>query len=237
MKQRKMKNKVDFSNYQFRCSQLGKLMTNPRAKKDKLSVTTMSYLQEVYIAEVFNREREIESKYLDKGNYAEEDSLTLVTSVFDRLLVKNKDHLKNEFITGTPDVVEKDNVLDIKTSWDIWSFAKADGKNKDYYWQLQGYMNLTNKKKAILAYTLVDTPIHLIVDEQKRRAFHAGIMDNDSELAKLEEAVEQNMIFSKDIPEEMRVKTFAFDYDEAGIAKLQERIVDCREYLNSLTGL
>lgn len=228
--------KVDFSNYQFRCSQLGKLMTNPRSKSELVSETTKSYLLEVYIAEVFGREYEIESKYLDKGNFAEEDSLTLVTNQLGRLLVKNKERLSNEYIAGTPDVIEKDSILDIKTSWNIFSFAKADGGNKDYYWQLQGYMWLTGKKQANLAYTLVNTPVHLIADEKSRRAYKAGIIDDNEALAELEAVIDNEMIFD-DIPEEVRMKLFHFDYNEADIEKLKDRIEKARMYLNQMQGL
>jgi|LDZT01.1.fsa_nt_gi hypothetical protein len=226
----------DFSNHKFRASGLGHLMTNPRSKKAKISKTTEQNLLEIYIGEQFGRYYEIENKYLDKGNYAEEDSLTLVTNQLDRLLVKNKEHLENDWIKGTPDIIEDDNVLDIKTSWNIFTFANADGSNKDYYWQLQGYMWLTGKDKAILAYTLVDTPEHLIYQEVQRKAYKRGIIDTDKEYEKLEEEIRFQMVY-KDIPEELRMKLFYFERNDEDIEKLKERIVDCREYLNSLNGL
>jgi hypothetical protein len=228
--------KHDFSNHKFRCSGLGHLMVNSRSKKDKVSKTTQQNLLEIYIGQQFGRYYEIESKYLDKGNYAEEDSLTLVTNQLDRLLVKNKEHLENDWISGTPDIIEDDNVLDIKTSWNIFTFAKADGFNKDYYWQLQGYMWLTGKDKAILAYTLVNTPEHLIYQEVQRKAFKQGIMNTDKEYQKLEEEVSYQMVYD-DIPEDLRMKLFYFERNDEDIEKLKERIGDCREYLNSLNGL
>lgn len=228
--------KYDFTNHKFRCSGLGHLMVNPRSKSEKISETTKQNLLEIYIGKQFGRFYDIESKYLDKGNYAEEDSLTLVTNQMGRLLVKNKEKLENEFICGTPDVIEKENILDIKTCWDIFTFAKADGSNQLYYWQLQGYMWLTGKDKAILAYTLVDTPQHLIFSEVQRKAYKLGIADNDEERQKLEEDVEFQMTY-KDIPEDKRMKLFMFERNDADIEKLRSRIVDAREYLNSLTGL
>ena len=228
--------KIDFSDYKFRCSALGNLMVNPRSKSELVSETTKSYLLEVYIAEQFKREREIESKYLDKGNYAEEDSLTLVTKQLDRLFVKNKDRLSNDFICGTPDVIQPNEIIDIKTSWDIWSFAKADGSNKDYYYQLQGYMWLTERVKARLVYALVDTPEHLIVAEKSRQAYRLGIMGDDKALDEMETKLDTNMTYS-DIPEDLRVKIFEFDYDQNAIEDLKQKIVNARVYLNSLSGL
>lgn len=232
--------KVDFSKTKFRCSQLGNLMVNPRAKSQKLSETTKSYLLEVYIAEAYGREKEIGSKFLDKGNYAEEASLTIVTNVLDRLLVKNRFNFENDFITGTPDVVEDsekaDQVLDIKTSWDIFTFAGADGRNKMYYWQLQGYMWLTNKQSATLAYTLVDTPDFLIYNEVQKKAYHLGIVNDDAQMNELEDKLRADLTY-EDIPEIERVKLFQFERNDEDIEKLKERIVDAREYLSNISRL
>jgi hypothetical protein len=211
-------------------------MTNPRSKKESVSETTKSYLLEIYIAEVFGRDKEIESKFLDKGNYAEEDSLNLVTKVDDKLYIKNKERISNEFIIGTPDVIVEDKIIDIKTSWDIWTFAKADGSNKDYYWQLLGYMALTGKKKARLVYTLVNTPEHLIVSEKTRRMYKYMLEDGSDEMALMEEQVEREMTFD-DIDEKLRIKSFEFDYIQKDYDLLIERIASCRHYLNEIQGL
>ena len=265
---------VDFSNYKFRCSSLGKLMTTPKEqitekqlktigemeikkglkgltdkqqteldrlieKRDnspRLSKTTMTYLKEVYIEEVFGRHKDLESKYLDKGNFAEEDSLTLVTNVEKKMYVKNKEELSNDFISGTPDVIEKDEIIDIKTCWDIYTFFDKDESNKDYFWQLQGYMKLKEYGKARLIYTLVDTPEHLIVSEKTRRTYKNLIEEGSKEMAEMEAEVELNMTF-KDIPEKMRMKSFEFKYDKESMDILEGRIIASREYLSTLSGL
>lgn len=229
-------NKKDFSDYKFRCSSLGYLMTNPRSKSEKLSETTKQYLLEIYIEEVFGRKYEPESKYLEKGNFAEEDSLDLVTRLENKIYIKNKETLENDFIKGTPDIINGDSIIDIKTCWDIWTFAKTDGTNKNYFFQLQGYMALTGKKKARLIYTLVNTPDHLIVSEKTRRMYKEMIEDGSEAMAEMEKEVEFNMIFD-DIPESLRAKAFAFVYDEEVINLVYERVKSAREYLNSMSGL
>jgi hypothetical protein len=37
-----------------------------------------------------------------------------------------------------------------------------------------------------------------------------------------------------EIPESDRIKTFEFDYDAQVIEKLQARVIECREYINTL---
>lgn len=39
----------------------------------------------------------------------------------------------------------------------------------------------------------------------------------------------------ENVPKEYRVKKFYFEYDPEIIAKLQERVLLCREYINQLT--
>jgi len=88
---------MNFDNYKFRCSSLGKIMTNPRNKKDILSQTAKSYLMEVFIKEVYGREKDIYSEEMEKGNYTEQDSLTLIQHYYnDGLILKNQETIENE---------------------------------------------------------------------------------------------------------------------------------------------
>jgi len=60
--------KVDFSNYKFRASGLVHLMTNSRSKSNSIGDTTKTYLRDIYIKEVFGREKvDVDNKYTKKG--------------------------------------------------------------------------------------------------------------------------------------------------------------------------
>jgi hypothetical protein len=226
---------MDFSNYKFRCSSLGKLMTNARSKSEPLSATTKSYLKEIYIEEVYGRKKEIKSKFLEKGKFAEDDSLGLATDHYKRLLIKNEETLENDWIKGTPDIMLGDvKILDVKSSWDLFTFFDVDGTNKDYYWQLQGYMNLTGRKEAELAYCLVDTPLHIIVSEKNKMQWALGLQEGTPEFDEMETEVEKNMTFG-DIPAEKRIKTYSFEFNEEGFEQLKQKIALCRIYLNSIS--
>ncbi len=213
----------------FRCSKLGSIMTPPKAKKDILSKTCTSYLDELWISLKYGREKDIINKYVQKGIDVEEDSITLYTNVTGRFLVKNEQRFENEYITGTPDIIT-DRVVDIKSNWDIWTFDKAE-MTRDYYWQLMGYMWLTGKKKATLAYCLVDAPEDLIHDELRRLSWRMGMIDTQDPLyVEAEEKVKMNMTFG-DIPEEERVKEYHLEYNLDDIEKLKAQIILCLEYL------
>lgn len=229
-----LKNK-EFNEYKFRCSGFGNLMTDPRLKSETLSETTKSYLLECWVKSKYGREKDISNKYMEKGLFCEEDSLDLVSKVvYQRPVFKNKARYENEFITGTPDLITGEHVLDIKTSWDIFTFFNAE-VSKAYYWQLQGYMALTGKRTAVLCYCLVNAPEHLIEDEKRRLAWKMGLIDPESNAKYLEKAkqIEKNMTFT-DIPESDRVIKFQIEYNEADVQRLYSRIEQCRTYMNEL---
>ena len=209
-------------------------MVEPRSKKEKLSETTKSYLLELWIEEVWGRKIEFSNKYTEKGILCEEDSLDIASDHYKRFLLKNKERYTNDFICGTPDVILEDVVIDIKSSWDMKTFMQADGKNKDYYWQLQGYMDLLSFDNSELAYCLSDAPEHLIVSEKNNIFYNKGLDPQTEEYMVLEAQVEKNMMFD-DVPKNKRIKTFQFTKNTKDLERLYSRIIDAREYLGTLS--
>lgn len=232
---------MDFSKTQFRCSSLGHIMTESRSKSDPISETTKTHLIDVYVANKYGRQDEIQSKYIEKGLAVEEDSITLYSRVKKLYFQKNEKHIANTHIKGTPDmfigesVMSSDVIIDIKSSWDLYSFMRTLTKdvNKMYYWQLQGYMALTGAKGAILAYCLVDTPQPLIEDEKRRLMYKMGVIDpagNDL-YEEACEALEKAMTFG-DIPMSERVIEFTIDRNDEDIKRIYKRVEECRLWLS-----
>lgn len=224
---------MDFTTYKFRCSSLGKLMTEARSKSETLSETTKTYLRELFIEEVFGRKKDFSNKFTEKGLYTEEDSLELMQNHYGKLIIKNKELFENEYIKGTPDIILSDRIADAKSSWDIFTFFGADGTDKNYYWQLQGYMWLVGRQNADLVYCLNNAPEHQIVQEKSKRMYQRGLIDGTVEFNEMELEVEKDMIFD-DIPAQKRIKVFSFEADGSGIDALINRIMEARGYLNQL---
>ena len=132
----------------IRCSQhLGKIMTNSRSKSEVLSKTCKTYLQELAIEEMYGIRKEFSSRYTDKGNLVEDESISLAQEVLDfGLMYKNEEHFNNDFLTGTPDVNTDTILLDVKSSYDATTFPFFA---EDYYYP-KGYMALCNKRKSVL---------------------------------------------------------------------------------------
>lgn len=227
-------NKVDFSNYKFRASGLVHLMTNSRTKSDPLGESTKTYLRDIFIKEAYGRERlDFKTKYTDKGIQCESDSLDLVQKVTKQTYFKNKSGFENKWIKGTPDIIiPKDHIKDIKTSWDIWTYAKADEKvAKDtYFYQMLAYMWLTETEKAELLYCLVNTPEEIIASEAYKASFQfPEIGESDEAMTKFR----KNYIFD-DIPAKERIKSFWFESSEEEIEAVKNKVILAREYLAQL---
>lgn len=234
---------MDFSKQLFRASGIGHLMTEPRSKAAReageLSETAKTHLVDIFVSERYGRNTDIHNKYVEKGLAVEEDSITLYSRVKKQFFKKNEEHLSNDYIKGTPDLFMGDDirsasvVIDIKSSWDIYTFtrAKVSEINSGYWWQLQAYMALTGAKVAKLAYCLVNTPETLIIDEQRKLFYRMGAvtMENPDYIAACEE-LEKAMTFD-DIPMEERVHEFSIERDDAAIDAMYSKVLKARAEL------
>ena len=217
----------------IRSSAIGKIMTNPKTKGESLSQTTKTYLQELAVQEVYNIRKEFSSRYTDKGNEVEELSIALCNDVLGLgFIYKNEEHFSNDWITGTPDVNTNEILLDVKSSWDATTFPFFDTelKNKDYFYQLQGYMWLVGKTDALLCYCLIDTPLQIVEDEIRREHWKASLIEESLDLRAF---VQAKHTFGH-IPKEKRLKVFKIAKDEKVIEEIKTRIEQCREYYNEL---
>lgn len=227
---------MDANNIKFRCSSLGHLMTDPRSKSETISETTKTHLVDVFVSNKYKRNTDISNRYTNKGMMVEEDSLTLYSRHKKRFFKKNVESMSNEFIKGTPDIITDTVVIDIKSSWDIFTFFRnnnPDKLNKMYYWQLQGYMALTGRKNALLVYCLVNTPEILIGDEKRKLSYRMGVIDSSVDKTYIEACAEiDRLMIYDDIPMEERVFEIFIERDDAAIERLYSRIKDCRAYMN-----
>ncbi|MCE4064309.1 hypothetical protein LXM63_04330 [Chryseobacterium gleum] len=233
-----------------------------KEEKPELSKGVVTHLTDIHKGFFMKRDRQISNKFTEKGIIVEEKSITLYSEVKNTLFLKNQKYYKNKFIHGTPDNVQK-KVRDMKNSWSLDSFPMYETVigNKDYEWQLQGYMELTGIKEAELVYALVDTPNKIIVDELRRLDWKQGIYDINGNVKEdriplvvetvtnmiyteqgLDEFCQESMSIEKkwftdffEIPKELRIKVFELEYSKEAIQALYEQIRLCRERLNSLT--
>lgn len=217
----------------IRCSAIGKIMSNPRSKGELLSATTKMYIKELVLENKYGIKKEINSRYLDKGNQVEDMAIELAEEALELGFVfKNELYFENDYLTGTPDIITDTLIIDVKSSWNGTTFPMFEDElpNKDYYWQMQGYMDLTGKHNAIVAYCLVDTPEDIVLDEIRRVAWAKKELEPSEET---EADVRSQHEFSH-IPKDKRVKAFLVEKDEHAIWQIKERVEQCRTYYNEL---
>jgi len=217
----------------IRCSAIGKIMTNARSKSEVLSKTCKSYLEELALEEIYGIRKEFSSRYTDKGNEVERESIDLAQDVLDMgFMYKNTEFFENDFLTGTPDVNTDTCLLDVKSSYDAstFPFFAEEIPNKDYMYQLQGYMALTGKRKSILAYCLVNTPYDIVEDEIRRAHWKHHLIDESEELRA---EVEAKHVFDH-IPMDKRIKSFHIKYDKDIVKAIYDRVKECRVYYDQV---
>lgn len=217
----------------FRCSSLGKLMTDPRTKSETLSETAKSYIQDLFKERELGIYKEFSSRYTDKGLEMEDEAIQFASEVLGwDFVVKNEVRFNNEWLTGEPDINTDNLLADIKCSWSGSTFPLFDEtlKNKDYYYQLQGYMMLTGHDTSELVYCLMNTPHQIVEDEVRRQHWKLNLIDEDLEVR---QAVQEMHNFDQ-IPNNLRIKRFIVQKDEQAQEKIKERVEIAREYYNQL---
>lgn len=204
-----------------------------RESCDILSKSAKSFLVRRYVVEKYYRDSEATPLQMIKGSRVEIDSLDFLCGIIGTKYKKNKRKYSNEFLHGTPDVVEKNLVLEIKNSWDIFTFlnnVKQD-VNTQYYWQLQGYMAITAREYAELVYCLISTPDEIIEEEYQRIVLRNPSIPSDKKFnKKLRDGLYFNMRFD-DIPKEERILRFTVERNDDDIDRIHKKIGQAREFL------
>lgn len=195
----------------FRCSSIGKLMTEPKTKAEgPLSVGAKTYIRELAAQEIFGVDFEISSKAIEKGLLVENESIALLNRVRGLNLAKNTERKNNDFITGEADLFDpsRNKGHDLKSSWSVATFpiCELDCTDKLYEWQMRGYMMLWDCDEWEVNYALVDTPDNLIGYEPLQ------------------------MHVVSHIPEHMRVTTWTVKRDKEKEAAIVEKVKKAREY-------
>lgn len=198
-------------NIKFRCSSIGRLMTDPKTKAEGiLSVGAKTYIRELAKQEIFGVEFEVSSREMEKGIEVEPESIALLNRVRGLSLVKNEERRTDGLITGECDLfdTQRKRGHDLKSSWSAKTFPgwTVDCEDKLYEWQMRGYMRLWDAGEWEVDYALVDTPERLVGYEPMQ------------------------LHFVSHIPEHMRLTSWVIKRDAAKEALMVERLHAAREH-------
>lgn len=216
---------------QFKCraSCGGKLLTNDRSGKS-MGETAKSYLKEWVVSELTGKEKDIKSKYLSRGKVMESTAIERASKYYGCELEKNEIQLENEYFTGTYDAKNFERVIDTKVPFDAFTFPFfVTEPDSSYYAQLQIYMELTGLKKASLVYCLENGS-----DEQIQRLSWDIARDLSKDEPDIEEwDIAENQLSYDNLPDNLRIKVFEFEYDKAFIEQLEIRVLQARKYIET----
>jgi len=228
---------MDFSKTLIHPSQIGRLLVEPKSKADKengeLSATAKTYLIETYAKELYGFKKELNNKYIVKGNSVEQEAIDELSLQLRYPMEKNEEVFSNDFFIGTPDVITKNMVFDVKSSYDWITFLSNIPSELDpmYVAQVNGYLDLLGYDTGYIAYVLLDTPESI---RNKEKFYLLSSMDVISEespaFVKAWEEKEKNMIFSNH-PIEDRILLFEVKKDQELLEKAKQKVVKARQFL------
>jgi hypothetical protein len=178
-----------------------------------LSAGAKTYLKNWAREFLLNFHEVVTSKYLEKGTIVEPESIKLYNSLFVTNYQKNTERRKNDWIAGECDIFTGTKIIDIKSPWSRATFplTAADGADRDYEWQMRGYMWLWDVEAAEVAYCFVDTPEELIRFEQP-------------ELHQVE-------AYNSKVDEHLRVTRVHYVRERALEEKIKRKVIAARQYL------
>lgn len=199
----------------------------------KLARTTETYLKKLHKQELFNRNKDLSAKYLDKGLTVEKNSIDFYSRYTGIFMKKNKERKRNDWFSGECDISAGGKIVDIKSSWDFESFPLHDKElpSDDYFYQMQAYLDLWGMDEGEVVYVLMNTPEMIVADEKRRLGWKLGYIELPEELEKETEWAHQ----FDDIPDDLRIITFQVKKDEEVLKVMKAQCQRCREFLNELS--
>lgn len=222
-----------------------------QAQKDielPLSTGAKSFLKSLYALLKYGKQsvyRDRGNKYTQKGKEAEEQSIRMVSVMEGKLFTKHEGRLENDWICGHPDVLDinddgvVERVIDVKTPWDVESFFSVVGKDllEQYYWQMQGYLALTNCMNGEVHFCLINHPEHQIRKERDRLLASMNVAtDLNPEFLEAEIKLINNMTFD-DMPFEDRRIVFRVERNDEELQKVYKNVEKARIYLQEIEKL
>ena len=221
-----------FSNYLFRCSALGNIIS----KSGKLTDGVKTYLQECFIGEIYGVRKEAYGKALEKGILCEEDGISMLQNIYPgQLLMKNKEEKRNDYIKGSCDVFKNGIVHDIKNAYTLFTFGKAE-LSWLYEWQVKGYAMLWNTNRGLLFYCLNDMPEQMLLEEERllfyKNKWAFVSMEDENYVKACDELRKAHQYGWMNLWE--RFKAWDITITEADIETIKSSVITARNYLNEL---
>lgn len=225
--------------FKIPCSMIHKIMGEPKRKGEILSESAKSYCETWVLNKMYEKTNIGFAWQSEKGLAVEQQAIEYVNEKYfpNEKLVKNEKLYENYWITGIPDAITScGSVFDIKCPWSHTSFPILHKSitNIEYYWQLQGYMDVVDDvecNSAALIYVLMDAPEHIIIAQAKKMHLE---MDGKKSLDELIEDYRRLLTY-KNIHDSLKIHYQPTAKNNSDIRKIHSKVMDCRKYIDALT--
>lgn len=195
-----------------------------------LSESAKSYCKEWLISEITGKKKDIHSKYFLRGKAMESAAIQRISKHYSIELIKNETQLENDYFTGEYDTKTNEIVIDAKVPFDCFTFPYFEIEpNKDYFGQIQGYMNLTGLRIGSLCYCLENGSDKQINDLSWQIARDLG--KDEPDIEEYDEA-EKELNYDH-LPDSLRKKIFEFNYSPEYIERAEKMVIACRKYIEN----
>lgn len=168
-----------------------------------------------------------------KGNELEIEAIKLLCKLDKVDYFKPDCMIYNDYIYGICDIHSDKKIIDIKTSWNITSFLTASETklSANYWYQMQGYMELYDIDVSEVCFVLLNTPPHL-VDRERAKQTEKYVFGEITREKYDEEIEKCDLVFDYEkIPAKRRVLRFQVNRDADAWFNIKQRVVKCREWL------
>ena len=178
------------------------------------------------------------SRATEKGKEVEPEVLALVSILDGVLLTKNEERIENDWSSGLPDAIEVTSeneviIHDVKCPDNIENYFSVIGKKliSQYYWQMQGYMDLTGAKKAKVHYCLINSPEHQIKSAAEALLRRMNVISEYSpEYVQAQNQLVKNLTYD-DIPVQERRWMIEVERNDDDILRARKKVEKCKEWL------
>ena len=145
------KQKEKLESYQLKVNQWAEKQNNIQLEPGSISI-----LNKIWNEEVLGIRETLKAEQVKRGINQEDESIQMLSNFYNKDFKKNTERLKSDYLTGEPDLIINESIIDIKTckDWSTFDYKTLNKASEDYFWQLWAYKVLTNKKKCFIAYVL-----------------------------------------------------------------------------------
>lgn len=224
--------------------------SNFHLRDSSLTDSAKTSLIDIYVNEKYGKKIPSSGKDyslgLINGSLSEFRSLELVSNVTGEQYKVNKDLISNKYIKGRLDAYigkslkKAEKVVEIKTSQSMNSLLSIANKEtliSTYYWQLMGYMFLTNARIAEIYHVVVTYDQNIITESINRYLSRVKGMGLPKDKVEQEiESIRNNLTFDE-IPASERVVKFSIERNDEEINRIKNKVVAARKYLKEFEKL